>query len=62
MVVIFTVGGLISGYWLMGKLMMDNKPSINITIEITIAVTGRRIKVSAIMIIGKSYLLGGDVI
>ena len=45
-----TVGGVISGYCPIGKLVIDNIPTITITTEITIAVTGRRIKVSAIIL------------
>jgi hypothetical protein len=46
---IFTVGGVISGYWAIGKVVKDIMPTSTITIEITIAVTGRLIKVSAII-------------
>src|SRR6478735_12797942 len=48
--VICTVGGVISGYWLMGRFMIDNTPNNTITIEITIAVTGRLINKFAIII------------
>ena len=48
--VILTVGGVISGYWAIGKLFIDISPTSTITIEITIAVTGLRMKVSAIML------------
>ena len=44
----FTVGGVMSGYWAIGKVVSAIKPTSTITIEITIAVTGLRIKVSAI--------------
>src|SRR5580698_408797 len=44
-----TVGGVISGYWPIGRLLIASMPTTTITIEITIAVTGLRIKVSAII-------------
>src|SRR5580698_5675869 len=40
LLVICTVGGVIFGYWLIGILMMARVPTINITMEMTIAVTG----------------------
>ena len=45
-----TVGGVISGYCAMGKIDIEIIPTSTITIEITMAVTGFFIKVSAIMI------------
>src|SRR4030088_207927 len=53
LLVTWTVEGVISGYWLIGKLNMASTPTIKRTRDITIAVTGRLIKVSAII----SYLL-----
>src|SRR5678815_790394 len=50
-VVILTVGGLMSGYWLTGKFKMDKTPTKTITMEITMAVTGLFIKLSAIIVI-----------
>jgi hypothetical protein len=47
--VILTVGGVISGYWATGRVAIAITPTNTMTIEITIAVTGRLIKVSAIM-------------
>src|SRR5580765_4648788 len=46
-----TVGGVISGYWLTGRLNNESKPTNTKTIEMTMAVTGRLIKVSAIMLL-----------
>jgi hypothetical protein len=45
-----TVGGEISGYCAMGRLIMEIRPTNTITMDITIAVTGLFIKVSAIML------------
>src|ERR1700733_197702 len=42
LLVICTVGGVILGYWLIGILRMARPPTSTMTIEITIAVTGRR--------------------
>ena len=47
---ILTAGGVISGYCAMGKMDIEISPTNTITIDITIAVTGFFIKVSAIMI------------
>src|SRR3954452_3313279 len=47
--VMFTVGGVMSGYWATGRVSMAMMPTSTITMEITMAVTGRLIKVSAIM-------------
>src|ERR1700730_15786141 len=44
-----TVGGEISGYWLTGKLKSANRPANTMTIDITMAVTGLLINVSAII-------------
>jgi hypothetical protein len=44
-----TVGGVISGYCPIGKLLIAKIPTTTITMEITIAVTGLFIKVSAII-------------
>src|SRR3569833_726975 len=52
--VMFTVGGVISGYCATGKVIIAMIPTNTITMEITMAVTGRLIKVSAIM---KNYFL-----
>src|SRR5882724_6498717 len=41
LLVICTVGGVIFGYWLTGMLRMARPPTSTMTIEITIAVTGR---------------------
>src|ERR1700761_2846039 len=40
LLVICTVGGVISGYWLIGMFRIASPPTSRITIEITIAVTG----------------------
>jgi hypothetical protein len=45
-----TAGGVMSGYCAMGNIVNDINPTSTITIDITIAVTGFFIKVSAIMI------------
>src|ERR1700760_3545933 len=37
------------GYWLMGRLLIASKPTSTMTMEMTMAVLGRRIKVSAII-------------
>jgi hypothetical protein len=44
-----TVGGVISGYCPIGKFVIAKIPTTTITIDITIAVTGLFIKVSAII-------------
>jgi len=49
LLLIETVGGDISGYCAIGRLVIEIIPTSTITIEITIAVTGRFIKVSAII-------------
>jgi hypothetical protein len=41
LVVTFTSGGAISGNWVIGNFVNDNKPSKVIMIEITIDKTGR---------------------
>src|SRR5579863_554910 len=46
----WTTGGVISGYWSMGSNKILTTPVITSTIEITIAVTGRFIKVLAIIL------------
>src|SRR3982751_5448366 len=46
---IFTVGGEISGYWATGNPIREINPTNTITIDTTMAVTGLRIKVSAII-------------
>ena len=46
---ILTVGGVMSGYWEMGNVLNAISPTSTITTEITIAVTGLLIKVSAII-------------
>src|SRR5450432_171503 len=43
------MGGVISGYWSMGKLSIHTAPVITNTMDITIAVTGLLIKVLAII-------------
>src|SRR6059058_441124 len=43
-----TTGGVILGYWLIGKLYSASNPTTTITIEITIAVIGLLINTSAI--------------
>jgi hypothetical protein len=47
---ILTVGGEISGYCATGSPVREINPTNTITIEITMAVTGRFIKVSAIIV------------
>src|SRR6202012_1989737 len=42
LLVICTVGGVISGYWLIGIFRIASVPTSRITSEITIAVTGLR--------------------
>src|SRR3982751_7111856 len=44
-----TVGGDMSGYWATGRLTSEISPTSTITTDITIAVTGLFIKVSAII-------------
>src|SRR6202012_488886 len=44
-----TIGGVISGYWSIGKSRIHTVPVITSTIDITIAVTGRLINVLAII-------------
>ena len=39
-----TVGGVISGYWEMGRARTATSPAITITIETTVAKIGRSIK------------------
>src|SRR5262245_4363040 len=46
---ILTVGGEISGYWATGRLIKEIIPTSTMTMDITIAVTGLLIKVSAII-------------
>jgi hypothetical protein len=46
-----TVGGEISGYCATGRLINEIRPTSTNTIEITMAVTGRFIKVSAIILL-----------
>jgi hypothetical protein len=46
---------VISGYWLTGRLSIDNVPTMTKTIEITMAVIGRFMKVSAIMKYDSSF-------
>jgi hypothetical protein len=48
-----TVGGEISGYWATGRFINEIIPTSTITIDITIAVTGLFIKVSAIIVNGE---------
>ena len=45
----FTTGGLMLGYWLTGSVPMEMAPTSTMMSEITMAVTGRRIKTSEIM-------------
>ena len=45
-----TDGGVISGYWAIGRIDIAMMPTKTITIDMTMAVTGRLIKVSAIII------------
>jgi hypothetical protein len=45
------VGGDISGYWATGSFVIEIRPTNTNTIEITIAVTGLFIKVSAIILV-----------
>src|ERR1041385_4773175 len=59
---ILTVGGVISGYCATGNVVIAISPTNTITIDITIAVTGRFIKVSAIIVkspykVFRSYLI-----
>jgi hypothetical protein len=49
-----TVGGDISGYWATGRLVREISPTNTSTTEMTIAVTGLFIKVSAIMLVNGS--------
>ena len=46
-----TVGGVISGYCATGNVVIEIRPTNTITMDTTIAVTGRFIKVSAIMVV-----------
>ena len=46
---ICTVGGVMSGYWLIGSLEIASIPFNTMTIEITMAVTGLLINRSAII-------------
>src|SRR5512138_3235331 len=43
-VVTWMSGGVISGYWAMGGRVSDTAPTITVTMEITIATIGRRMK------------------
>jgi hypothetical protein len=43
-----TLGGVISGYWAMGRIKIQAAPNNVITTEQTVANTGRRIKKSEI--------------
>src|SRR6266850_6718541 len=43
-VVTWISGGVMSGYWAMGNRDSDTAPTITVTIEITIATMGRRMK------------------
>ena len=47
--VIWTVGGVMSGYWLTGSLKIERSPTRTMTMERTIAVTGLWINVLAII-------------
>src|SRR5438132_8684110 len=51
------VGGEISGYWLIGKLKIANTPINKMTSDVTIAVTGLRIKLSAIIGLYSFFLI-----
>jgi hypothetical protein len=55
-----TCGGVISGYWLTGRFVIAMVPINTITIEITIAVTGLLINVSAIIfnLLNNFYVTG----
>src|ERR1700735_4452741 len=44
-----TTGGVISGYWSIGRVRTQMAPAITSTMETTIAVTGRLINVFAII-------------
>src|ERR1700760_5107462 len=46
----WTIGGVISGYWSMGRTAIQIEPVSTNTMEMTIAVTGLFMKVFAIMI------------
>ena len=46
-----TTGGEISGYWAMGRLLNEIRPTNIKTIDITIAVTGLLMNVFAIILI-----------
>src|SRR6201996_5001658 len=46
-----TIGGVISGYWSMGRTAIEIAPVSTSTMDITIAVTGLLIKVLAIIMI-----------
>src|SRR6266700_3098445 len=48
--VICTTGGVILGYWATVRLLIASNPTIIITMEITMAVTGLLMKVLAIII------------
>src|SRR5512136_1216624 len=43
-VVIWTIGGTISGYWAIGRLFIATTPRSTVTMEITIATIGRLTK------------------
>jgi hypothetical protein len=49
-----TVGGVMSGYWDIGNVLIARSPTKTITIDITIAVTGLLIKTSAIILLSRS--------
>jgi hypothetical protein len=55
-----TTGGVISGYWAIGRLIIDINPTATITIDITIAVTGLLINTSAIIILSLEAYLNLD--
>src|SRR5258708_19268160 len=56
--VMLTVGGVISGYCAMGNTLIEIMPTNTMTMEMTMAVTGRFINTSAIME-SSGYLLTG---
>jgi hypothetical protein len=49
-VLIFIVGGTISGYWLIGTLFKASNPTSTIIMDSTIATIGRRTKNSPISV------------
>src|SRR5258708_36594916 len=52
-----TVGGTISGYWLIGSCGIDTRPTTTITIEITEAKIGRSMKNDEMFIAGQPAAL-----